>query len=80
MSPFLAWGDFHARSGFSRSTIPEEKWGTTRSLLSNDFHTGFASLVQDHRGKFPFVVRFPVAKKDYDTLFAIANVMSLSPS
>ena len=27
MSPFLAWGDFHARS-----TIPEEKWGTTRSL------------------------------------------------
>ena len=26
-SPFLAWGDFHARS-----TIPEEKWGTTRSL------------------------------------------------
>ena len=33
MSPFLAWGDFHARSHFSRSTIPEEKWGTTRSLL-----------------------------------------------
>ena len=24
---FLAWSDFHARS-----TIPEEKWGTTRSL------------------------------------------------
>ena len=24
---FLAWGDFHARSGFARSTIPEEKWG-----------------------------------------------------
>ena len=32
MSPFLAWGDFHARSRFARSTIPEEKWGTTRSL------------------------------------------------
>ena len=32
MSPFLAWGDFHARSQFARSTIPEEKWGTTRSL------------------------------------------------
>ena len=30
--PFLAWGDFHARSRFARSTIPEEKWGTTRSL------------------------------------------------
>ena len=32
VSPFLAWGDFHARSSFARSTIPEEKWGTTRSL------------------------------------------------
>ena len=27
VSPFLAWGDFHARSHFARSTIPEEKWG-----------------------------------------------------
>ena len=32
VSPFLAWGDFHVRSRFARSTIPEEKWGTTRSL------------------------------------------------
>ena len=24
--------DFHARSRFAHSTIPEEKWGTTRSL------------------------------------------------
>ena len=32
VSPFLAWGDFHARSRFGPSTIPEEKWGTTRSL------------------------------------------------
>ena len=32
VSPFLAWGDFHARSRFARSTIPKEKWGTTRSL------------------------------------------------
>ena len=24
---FLAWGDFHVRSRFARSTIPEEKWG-----------------------------------------------------
>ena len=32
VSPFLASGDFHARSRFARSTIPEEKWGTTRSL------------------------------------------------
>ena len=33
VSPFLAWGDFHACSSFARSTIPEEKWGTTRSLF-----------------------------------------------
>ena len=32
VSPFLARGDFHARSRFARSTIPEEIWGTTRSL------------------------------------------------
>ena len=24
---FLAWVDFHARSRFARSTIPEKKWG-----------------------------------------------------
>ena len=33
VSPFLTWGDFHVRSRFARSTIPEKKWGTTRSLL-----------------------------------------------
>ena len=33
VSPFLAWGDFHARSRLARPTIPEEKWGTTRSLI-----------------------------------------------
>ena len=33
VSPFLAWGDFHARSRFARSTVPEEKWGTTRGLV-----------------------------------------------
>ena len=32
VSPFLAWGDFHARSRFARSTIPKGKWGATRSL------------------------------------------------
>ena len=35
VSPFLAWGDFHAPSRFARSTIPEEKWGTTRSLSAS---------------------------------------------
>ena len=32
VSPFLARGDFHAHSRFARSTIPEEKWGSIRSL------------------------------------------------
>ena len=32
---FFAWGDFHARSRFARSTIPKEKWGTTRSLQAS---------------------------------------------
>ena len=35
VSPFLAWVDFHVRSRFVRSTIPEEKWGTTRSLIQS---------------------------------------------
>ena len=29
---FLAWGDFHASSRFGRSTIPNGRWWTTRSL------------------------------------------------
>ena len=29
---FFAWGEFHARSRFARSTITEEKMGSTRSL------------------------------------------------
>ena len=39
VSPFLVWGDFHARSRFARSTIPKDKWGTTRSL--NMLNVGF---------------------------------------
>ena len=41
VSPFLAWGDFHAPSRFARSTIPEEKWGTTRGLdtVASDLRT-----------------------------------------
>ena len=34
VSPFLAWGDFLARLRFARSTVPEEKWRTTRSLVA----------------------------------------------
>ena len=44
VSPFLAWGDFHARSRFARPTIPEEKWGTTRSLYNNKFCPAFFQL------------------------------------
>jgi len=36
---FLAWGDFHARSRFARSTIREGKWGTTRSLSNSPLLT-----------------------------------------
>ena len=39
---FLAWGDFHARSRFARSTIPEGKGGTTRSLAY--FGSGLADF------------------------------------
>ena len=39
-----AWGDFHARSRFVRSTIPEEKWGLLVVYpfpsLSNACHAG----------------------------------------
>ena len=35
MSPILTWGYFHERSHFARSTIPEEKWGTSLSLVEH---------------------------------------------
>ena len=49
-APFLAWGDFHARSRFARSTIPEEKWGTTRSLnnLRFSWHLMITRFQQRH--------------------------------
>ena len=47
----LAWGDFHARSRFARFAIPEEKWGTTRSLLGD---TNFIFSCW----KYPSFVRF----------------------
>ena len=33
---FLAWGDFHARSRFALSAIPEEKWELLPSSKSTD--------------------------------------------
>ena len=44
VSPFFAWGDFRARSRFARSTIPEEKWGTT-CILPQYFGTPPAKLL-----------------------------------
>ena len=35
--PFLAWGDFHARSRFARSTIPEEKRCLDNGKICNKF-------------------------------------------
>ena len=47
VSPFLAWGDFHARSRFAPSTIREDKWGTSRSLSFWKFwKTFFVSLLE----------------------------------
>ena len=43
VSPFLAWGDFHAHSRLARSTIPEEKWGTTRSQGGDQLSSTFLS-------------------------------------
>ena len=48
VSPFLTWGDFHARLRFARSTIPEETWGTSRSLTKPG-HFGCFSLCQNFR-------------------------------
>ena len=41
---FSRVGDFHARSRFARSSIPEEKWGTTRSLRQGRQLVDFAGF------------------------------------
>ena len=51
-------GDFHARSRFARSTIPEEKWGTTRSLLSNILFITHFSLQKKNATNNTFVFFF----------------------
>ena len=51
VSPFLAWGDFHARSRFTRSTIPEEKWGTTRSLVKTAYSLGSENFQSSARNR-----------------------------
>ena len=52
MSPFLAWGDFHAHSRLAGFTILEEKWGTTRSLeLDPHVHISEASSTTAPEGQ-----------------------------
>ena len=62
-SPHARKGDdFHARSRFVRSTLPEEKWGTTRSLTQGEIHPNIyrASPVNRNRAhvKRPSAVLF----------------------
>ena len=47
---FLAWVDFHARSRFTRSTIPKEQWGTTRSLVFSQHPAWVITPVKPLRG------------------------------
>ena len=63
-------GDFHARSSFARSTIAEEKWGTTRSLGPwqgsmepvQSGGTCFVLWIQsNHRIEFSINLGFPIA-------------------
>ena len=64
VSPFLAWVDFHARSRFARSTIPEEKWGTTRSLRQRSpaDHSAQRSKKRDIRQAVMSILRRTWAK------------------
>ena len=42
--PRLAWDDFHARSRFARSTIPEEKWRLLVVYISDIFRKFDSSI------------------------------------
>ena len=63
MSPFLAWGDFHERSRLARSTIPEEKWGTTRSL-DHKVHNLAGKLPQEAGAKLPAIKQLTGFKQE----------------
>ena len=60
---FLAWGDFHARSRFARSTIPEEKFGLlvvyrnrAESAVLVCQHKPYPVLVSRRRKSYPYLV------------------------
>ena len=51
ITPRKERGDFHARSRFAQFTIPEKKWGTTRSLacrVLSDRESGNTKTVQEN--------------------------------
>ena len=56
---FSRGGDFHARSRFARSAIPEEKWGTTCSLcvvwLSHLTYCGTQSIKENGNHQIDFL-------------------------
>ena len=64
MSPFLACGDFLARSRFARSTIPEEKWGTTRSLACYFHHVLIIGAIRNIVGGGGGVVALRLGARD----------------
>ena len=68
VSPFLAWGDLHSRSRFARSTIPEEKWGTTRSLCSRRLPKPF--LIFSFSEDFSFEVNIRVCSRTFNWVHA----------
>ena len=62
--------DFHARSRFALSTIPEEKWGTTRSL---PFAMSFEFLLRRWRmfAKYAIFVKTATLKGDHICLLPL---------
>ena len=61
ITPFLAWGDFHARLRFFRSTIPEEKWGTTRSLPASYRRKEGVGFVPHYALESSFIIAKPTS-------------------
>ena len=65
-------GDFHVRSRFARPTIPEEKWGTTRSLPKQSI-TEFL-VIQIRGGSFLFIQQVMSQHKEVCPFFPLNMV------
>ena len=87
MSPFLAWGEFHARSRFPRSTIPEEKLGTTRTTVvcetkrnEMEISTCEMKICSLRTTDFHFAnYRFPFRKLQISISFHFVSQTTVSP-